>query len=79
MWRVSFLGRKRCQSEFSCRLDGREYGVGMRFACFLRCLMWIVREGVVKLYDVDVLILLMLSPMLAAAAFACWQTRHQDL
>ena len=40
--------------------------------------MWIVHEGVLELCDADVLILLMLPPMLAAAVFACWHTRHQD-
>ena len=30
--------------------------------------MWIVREGVLELYDADVLLLLMLSLMLAAVA-----------
>ena len=29
--------------------------------------MWIVHEGIVKLYDADVLFLLLLSPMLATA------------
>ena len=31
--------------------------------------MWIMHEGVVMLYDADVLVLLMLPPMLPAAAF----------
>ena len=31
--------------------------------------MWVVQEGVVKLCNADVLILLMLPPMLAAEAF----------
>ena len=30
--------------------------------------MWIMHEGVVKLYDADVLLLLMLSAMLATAS-----------
>ena len=41
--------------------------------------MWVVHECKVKLYDADLLFLLILLAVLASSAFACWLTGMADV